>query len=65
MTHRTEYQSGECTTLALLLDLAMEQNMVAREAYKRIYGQEWSSLAPLGGYAKSHAPSTEAITIPR
>ncbi len=60
---RTNYQSGEVTELALLLDLAMANNLVARVAYAKTYGEVWAPLAPYAGQAKSFAATTTANTV--
>jgi hypothetical protein len=52
---------GDMTELSLALNDAMSSSSSAREAYARIYGEQWS---PLGDTSeRSYAASTTCNTV--
>jgi len=59
MASTTNYESGEITTLALALDIAMRLDASARARYEQIYGHAFEFLTANDGTEIVTATSTE------
>lgn len=60
---KTDYTSGEVTSLAMQLEACMLADDAAQARYLAIYGEPWISLSDLQDQASRTAGESQAITI--